>query len=437
MSDAPDQNEALAGPESPAMNPAMVDADDGHQQRIIDALYRVNSFMAEITDLKQLLNLILVESKQVIGAEASSLMLYDHSTDELFFEVALGEKGDQVKEIRLKVGEGIAGACAADRKTIVANDVSQDSRHYKKADKVSTFVTRNVLATPMVRKDKLIGILEVLNKLDDQPFIDSDVKVLEFFADHAAIAVENALLVEANVRAERLAALGQAVASISHYVKNILAGIRGSASLIEHGLKNDNFDLVRDAWPILGRSNDKISNLVQDMLTYSKEREPELQKAHMNELVKDVCQMMETTATEKGVVVEARLAEDMPWSMFDKSRLHDAILNIVSNGIQAIGDGTAGRVVIKTNYNAVDSKIAVAIQDNGPGIPDEVKAKIFEPFFSTKGSKGTGLGLAVSQKVVREHGGDIVLSSEVGNGASFLIWLPYLAPAEEPATSPE
>jgi signal transduction histidine kinase len=406
-----------------------------HQQRIIDALYRVNSFMAQITDLKQLLKLILIESKQVIGAEASSLMLYDEDNEDLYFEVALGEKGDQVKKIRLKMGEGIAGACAAERRTIVVNDTSRDDRHYKKADKVSDFVTRNVLATPMVRKDRLIGVLEVLNKFEDQPFTKSDVKVLEFFADHAAIAIENALLVEANMKAERLAALGQAVASISHYVKNIIAGIRGSASLIDHGLEHDNYQLVRDAWPILQRSNNKISSLVQDMLTYSKDREPELQKAHLNELADEIYQMMATSAAEMGCIFDIDLDGDMPWSMFDRDRLHDAVLNIVSNALQASQDQTMARVLISTRFDRERNRTYIAIEDNGPGIPEDIRGKIFEPFFSTKGSKGTGLGLAVTQKVVREHGGDIDLKSALGEGACFNIWLPLREPVEAEQTA--
>jgi signal transduction histidine kinase len=402
--------------------------DFAHQERIMDALYRVTNLMAEITDLKQLLNSIMVESKNVVGVEASSLMLYDSNSDELYFEVALGEKGEQVKIIRLKMGQGIAGTCAKERRTIVVNDVSHDDRHYKKADKMSSFQTRNILATPMVRQDRLIGVLEILNKFNGQPFTETDVKVLEFFADHAAIAIENALLVEANVRAERLAALGQAVASISHYIKNILAGIKGSASLIDLALSTDNFPLVHESWPILQRSNAKIFSLTQDMLTYSKERQPELTRANLNNLADDTCRMVETGALDSGVRIETELAPDMPDSMFDVSRVHDAVLNIVSNAIDATHGQTEALVRIITQYDAAAKRISVAVADNGPGISEAVQKRIFEPFFSTKGSKGTGLGLAVAQKVVREHGGDLLLESREGAGAKFLIWLPFIEP---------
>jgi len=417
-------------PPPPAFAPPSAQHAPAHQERIIDALYRVTNLMAEITDLKQLLNLIMVESKSVVGVEASSLMLYDAGSDELYFEVALGEKGEQIKVIRLKMGEGIAGACAKERRTIVVNDVSRDERHYKKADQVSSFQTRNLVATPMVRNDRLIGVLEVLNKFNDEPFTDADVKVLEFFADHVAIAVENALLVEANVRAERLAALGQAVASISHYIKNILAGIKGSASLIDLALTTENHGLVCEAWPVLQRSNAKIFSLVQDMLTYSKEREPERRRANLNGLAEDAHRMVEAGAAESGVRVEIQLAPDMPEAMFDDNRVHDAVLNIVSNAIDATRGLADACVRISTKFDAAAGRISIAIDDNGPGIPDAIQKKIFEPFFSTKGSKGTGLGLAVAQKVVREHGGELLLQSREGEGAHFLIWLPYMEPKD-------
>jgi signal transduction histidine kinase len=423
-------------PRQPTANlPPAVDMaaapDAEHQKRIMNALYRVSGLMGQVTDLKQLLNLIMVESKNVIGVEASSLILYDEKSDELFFEVALGEKGEQVKVIRLKMGEGIAGICAKERRSLVVNDVAQDSRHFKKADQVSKFQSRNILATPMVRKDRLIGVLEVLNKFDNQPFTNADVKVIEFFAEHAAIAIENAMLVEANVRAERLAALGQAVASISHYVKNILAGIKGGASLIDRGLETDDFNIVRQAWPILQRSNAKITSLVQDMLTYSKEREPELRRANLNHLADDIALMVAPGALSSGVAVETQLAPDMPNAMFDPNALNDAILNIVSNAVDATRNQTEGRVCISTRFDSAGKRMCIAIQDNGPGIPDAIQKKIFEPFFSTKGSKGTGLGLAVTQKVVREHGGELLLQSGEGAGALFTIWLPYIEPTEE------
>ncbi len=400
------------------------------QKQIVDALYRVNRLVAHITDLHRLLEQIMHEGKKVVNANASSLMLYDEEANELFFEVALGAKGEAVKTIRLKPGVGVAGHAAKRRKTIIVNDVRADRRHFKAADEKTHFVTRNIIATPMLRKGKLIGVLEVLNKRRGEAFTPSDARVLEFFADQAAVAIENARLIQANVQAERLAAVGQAVAGISHYVKNILAGIKGSASLIEHGLGQDNLELIQQSWPILQRSNQKISELVQDMLTYSKSRKPELAVTDLNKMCEDIVALCQSRAEQSRVTLSVKLDREMPICLCDADRIHDALLNLVTNAIEATRESTYGpahgEVKIATAFRKSTRRVELRVSDNGPGIPQEMQKKIFDPFFSTKGSKGTGLGLAVARKVIEEHNGTLTLESIEGKGCTFTIQLPFV-----------
>jgi signal transduction histidine kinase len=409
------------------------------QRRIVDALYRVTRLVAHITDLHRLLEKIMEEGKKVVNAEASSLMLYDEEADELFFEVALGAKGEAVKTIRLKSGVGVAGHAAKTRKSIVVNNVGADKRHFKAADEKTQFVTRNIIATPMLRKGKLIGVLEVLNKGKGEAFTESDERVLEFFAAQAAIAIENARLIQANVQAERLAAVGQAVAGISHYVKNILAGMKGSTSLIEHGLGQSNFDLIRQSWPIFQRSNQKISALVHDMLTYSKSRKPEMAVTDLNKMCEEIAALCQSTADQYGVALAVALDSKMPICLCDADKIHDAVLNLVTNAIDAtsekVSGAARGKVEIATDFRKKASRIALKISDNGPGIPPAIQKKIFDPFFSTKGSKGTGLGLAVARKVIEEHGGILTLQSAEGKGSTFTIVVPFI-PADPDLAQP-
>jgi len=397
-----------------------------NERRIIDALYRVNNFISCVIDLHRLMELIMEESKNVLSAEASSLILYDASTNELFFEVALGEKGEAVKEIRLPLGQGIAGACALERKIVVVNDCSKDPRHFKKADEKSKFVTRNILAAPMVRNEKLIGVLEVLNKKGDELWTKEDEDLLTFFSDQAAIAIENAQLIQANLQAERLAAIGQAVAGISHYVKNILAGMKGSASLISFGLQNQDVNMISQAWPIFERSNAKINQLVQDMLAYSKTREPELEMVIVNQVLEEVIRLCEENAKKNNIQLLSELDSQIPPCFIDQNRISDAVLNLVSNAIDALAQRPEAYVKVVSKLYKDENKIEFMVEDNGCGIPESVLKKIFEPFFSTKGSKGTGLGLAVTRKVIEEHGGKITVKSQEGIGTTFIIGLPLI-----------
>ena len=386
--------------------------------------------MAKVTDLNPLLEQIMIESKDIIGAEASSLMLFDESTEELYFKVTTGEKGEAVKVIRLKLGEGIAGTCAKERRTIVINDVTGDDRHYRGADRVSRFETRSILATPMIRSDKLIGVIEVLNKFDGEPFTESDRKVLEFLADHAAIVIENAFLVEANMRAERLATMGRAIADLSHYIKNVLAGVHGSASLIDLGLEKRNYRMVKKAWPILRRTTDKINSLVRSMLSYSRPYEPVRTKASMDMVVEDVCRSVEESAARDDITLERKLSGDVPIALFDVDRIHDAVLNLVTNALDAVREEKKRRVTVRTEYGEKDDRILVKVEDSGPGIPPDAGMKIFEPFFSTKGPQGTGLGLAITLKSIREHGGDVLVEAREGGGTRFTITLPLVRPGD-------
>jgi signal transduction histidine kinase len=402
-------------------------------KQLVDALFRVYRFLSEVTDLHKLLNLVMEESKKVVDAEASSLMLYDKETNELYFEVAHGSKAKEIKKVRVPLGEGIAGAAARERHTIVVKDCSKDSRHYKEADRISKFITRNLIATPMIRQDRLIGVLEVLNKKSSsgKTFDKQDIQVLEFFAAQAAIAIENAQLVRANITAERMAALGQAIAGISHSVKNILTSATGATSLMDMGLNNNDMKIINESWPILKRSNKAIWNLVQDMLSFSKERKPELTDGEINLLLKEITENSQQTAKNSQIELVAELDSKILISLFDGSRIRDAVLNLVNNAMDACKDKKGAQVKLVSRFHKADKKIEIRIEDNGSGIPDNIQKKIFEPFFSTKGSKGTGLGLAITRKIIEDHGGSIQVQSTTGIGTTFTIYLPYLKPKKE------
>jgi signal transduction histidine kinase len=236
------------------------------------------------------------------------------------------------------------------------------------------------------------------------------------------------------VQAERLAAVGQTIATLSHHIKNILQGIRGGSYLIEEGLKVGENDVVRRGWRIVEKNQERISNLVMDMLTFSKEREPDLQRADLNETLADVVELMQTRAQEAGVQVQFSPSADVPLLMFDADLMHRAVLNIVTNAIDACEKRDAARVTLRIDYRKEDKTTDILIEDNGEGIPQEDLQKIFSVFESRKGARGTGLGLPVSQKILREHGGDIRVESTYGVGSKFVLSLPAKA-ASQPVTS--
>jgi signal transduction histidine kinase len=400
------------------------DVAPGELRRIVDALYRVHGLIAAITDLDTLLERIMEESKEVANAQASSLMLYDEDRDELHFHVALGESGDQQalkREIRLKLGEGIAGTAGATRQSINVRDAQQDPRFYRQADAASRFETRAILAVPMVDRDKLVGVLEVVNKVDEGHFTDTDLHVMEMFSNLAATAIVNARLIEENLRSARLAAIGEAVTGLSHYTKNIITGMTGSADLIDQGLQQGNAEFLQRSWPILRRSIKRISHVVEDMLAYSKPRDPMLEPCDLDALVEEVTQAFWGLLHRRNIRLEVDTSRLNGPIQVDSRGLHRCLLNLLGNAADA-APATDG--VVRVVARPIDEGVCIEVSDNGPGVPDDIREKIFEPFFSTKGTRGTGLGLAVTNKIVKEHRGRIEVERSAEGGALFRIALP-------------
>ena len=400
--------------------------------RILDALHRVHRLLGALTDLETLLSRIAEESRHVARAEASSVMLYEPASEELFFRVAIGESGDQdtlKRTVRLKLGQGIAGTTAQTRKSIVVHDAQQDGRFFAGADAAIQFKTRSLLAVPMIDRDTLVGVLEVVNKLGEETFSDLDVQVMEMFSALAATAVTNARLIEEKIRTERLALIGQAVTTLSHHTKNIVTGLSSSADLIDMGLKSGNIAVLNSGWPIFKRSTKRISNFVQDMLSFSKPRIPRREPCDPVTLIREAAETFSELFVKKQVELRMDTSGVTESAWLDAEALDRALLNLLINSAEAVPEGT-GRIEISAR-TMQDGALEIIVSDNGMGIPEANRGKIFDPFFSTKGSQGTGLGLAVTRKIAEEHGGSVTVSDSPEGGALFRIVLPACVPNKE------
>ncbi|HPJ99923.1 MAG TPA: ATP-binding protein [Candidatus Hydrogenedentes bacterium] len=406
--------------------PWLTEAAPEELRRIVVALYRAHRLISAITDLDVLLERILDESMQVAQAEACSLLLYDRASEELYFRVALGDSGDLQtlkREIRLKLGQGTAGAAAAMRECINVTDVSQDSRFYEVADQRSNFRTRNLLAVPLIDRDELVGVIEVLNKVGGTHFTTVDLHVMEIFSALTASALANAQLIEDNLRAERLAALGQAVAGMSHHTKNILAGMTSSVDLIDQGLSQGSHEFLHQSWPVFKRCTERIANFVEDMLAYSKPRVPMRRPCDLNGIILDACETFRGLLVVKEVTLDIDTSRLKRQPCLDERAIYRCLLNLLTNAADAVP--RAGGTIHVAAYPGTDGQVCLEVIDNGTGIPEAIRESVFDPFFSTKGSDGTGLGLAVTKKIVEEHGGSIELDTAPGGGALFRIRLPW------------
>jgi signal transduction histidine kinase len=255
-------------------------------------------------------------------------------------------------------------------------------------------------------------------------FREEHLKLMVAIGHQAALAVEDTMYYSAMVQAERLAAIGQTIAMLSHHIKNILQGIRGGSYLIEMGLSDHDENVMRKGWQIVEKNQNKISTMVMDMLSFSKEREPELAPADLNEVVADVVELLEPRAKELNVALTWTPDDSLPTIQFDSEAIHRAVLNVGTNAIDACEGRANGKVEVSTKYLADRSLAQVTIADNGVGMTAEQLPTIFQAFVSGKGARGTGLGLPVSQKIIKEHGGRILVESEPEQGSRFTLEFP-------------
>jgi len=229
------------------------------------------------------------------------------------------------------------------------------------------------------------------------------------------------------VDSERLAAVGQTVAGLAHYIKNILIGLKGGSYVVEIALDKNDTAKLKNGWQAIKRNIGRISDLVLDLLTYSKEREPEYENCFPNQIVNDVFELVDERVRKHNIEIIKNFDLSINEVSMDPRAIHRSMLNLVSNAIDAcIFDEDVKKkwqIRVKTAREK-DNILRFEVQDNGSGMSQETRDNLFTSFFSTKGGKGTGLGLLITRKLVEEHKGTIDVASRLGEGTTFTIRLP-------------
>ena len=230
------------------------------------------------------------------------------------------------------------------------------------------------------------------------------------------------------VQSERLAAVGQTVSGLAHYVKNILIGLKGGSYIVDVGIQKNNTEKLRSGWETIKKNIKRIGDLTQDLLTYSKQREPEMENCSPNAIILELMELLKDFIASKNIKMVKDLNEGIGEVLADPKTIHHALLNIINNAIDAcIEDENISKkheVKIKT-YIDKTQMLCFEITDNGCGMDEETRKKLFTPMFSSKGGKGTGLGLLVTGKLIEEHKGFIEIETSPGVGSIFRVRLPY------------
>jgi signal transduction histidine kinase len=416
----------IFGPPDAAESPWLARARSNLQ-----IMYRTALAVSHTLDIDQLLGRIMDLIFEWVEADRGCVMLVDHETDELSPAVSRNRRGVKSDE-RMAISRTILDYVMEHKEGVLTSDAKEDAR-WNAEGSIVTLGVREAICVPMQGRYGIVGVVYIdtftppgksLPMRAVNKFSEEHLKLMVAIGHQAALAVEDTSYYSAMLQAERLAAMGQTIATLSHHIKNILQGIRGGSYLIEEGLKEEDNDVVRRGWRIVEKNQERISNLVMDMLTFSKDREPELTPADLNETVNDVVELMKTRAAEVNVSLVWHARSDLPPFQFDADLLHRAILNVVTNAIDACEKREAPQVEVSIEWAPGERLVHIVVADNGEGIAPEDIKRIFSVFESKKGSRGTGLGLPVSQKIMREHGGDIRVESTPDVGSRFYLELP-------------
>jgi two-component system NtrC family sensor kinase len=405
--------------------------------RELATLNEINKAITSSLDLDQILSQTMHGIRVILHVEASSLLLLDETSGLLEFKKILSGNQEQMAEFKLKLGEGIAGHVVRDGKPLLVLDTQNDPRFCPRIDEAIGFVTRSALCVPLKVKDKIIGAIEVINKLDGQ-FDEKDLWLLNYMAGSVAIALENVRLytelsdftreLEKShaqlVQAEKLAAMGRLAASIAHEINNPLQAIHNCLHLTLKKRLNE-----EKKTRYLGMAQEEVERLitiVQRMLEFYRPSREGMAPTNVHTIIENVLALSSKRLQHGKITVTKKLAPNLPTINAVSDQLKQVFLNIVINAIEAMQQG--GKLCIETKLSEDGDWLSVAFTDTGLGLSEKEQENIFEPFFTTKVT-GTGLGLSVSYGIVERHGGRIEVQSELSEGATFTVYLPLNSPA--------
>ena len=381
-------------------------------------LYNLIGEVGSLLSVDALLQHTLQRVVEVLKADRGFIMLANRA-GRLVLKASHLPEGSSDK--RIPISQTIINEVIAKQVGVLSANAMSDKR-FTSGKSVHDFGIRSAICVPIKGREKILGVIHVDCSVSDQNYSTEQLRLLTAIGYQTGLAVENVRLYEATLQSERLAAAGETVAYLSHHIKNILQALDGGVDVVESGLKRQDLAKATEAWPIVRRNLDRINELILNMLAFSKNRQPLLEDINVNHVLGECIELISPRADAREIAVMTDL-DDLPPIPADAAGLHQAFLNLLGNALEVVAEHT-GVITVTSRFDPEAGVVILSIADNGSGIPDDKLDMIFTPFFSAKGQEGTGLGLAVTQKIVNEHAGKIDVATKVAQGTTFTISLP-------------
>lgn len=401
----------------------------------IETFYRVfrdiSTSIHSGTSVREVLDLAVKKTTWALKAKGAILRILNLDSHELELGASFGLSECYLSKRPVSSEKIITDLCSLNR-PIVIEDVQQDPRVLYPVEAWEEGI-RMAVDVPLTLGNNVVGILRVLFS-EHRPFSGEELNFVVSIAEQASLAIDKARLIEAKqaqynhlaLQTEKLSALGRMAAAIAHEINNPLAGILlYSSNLIK---KVPQGGPIKGGLEVIVRETIRCKSIIQELLEFSRDREPMKNPADINGIIEKSLRILENELRLRHIRVDKRLFDQMPRLLLDENQIEQVFVNLLINAAQAIGEN--GVIAVQSEMDPSRNLSRVLFSDTGCGIPKEDHSRIFEPFFSTK-KKGTGLGLAVSYGIIRNHGGNIQVNSQLGRGSCFTIELPVLHQPEE------
>jgi signal transduction histidine kinase len=414
-----------------ALSESLVFKDDWAQIQTTSREEVQNRLKTIATLCRQLLTFtacedLLEETMDQIGRQLpydrGCMMLIEGEEGQLSPKVVRDNRPEAGYEVKVAVSMTIANRCLRERTGILCTDAVRDTR-FSESDSVRDLKLHSVLCVPLLGSEHPLGIIHLESLADRYVFNEMDLDFLISIASEVSVGIEHLQLRAEQADQQRLATIGRTISGLSHYIKNIMIVSEGTADIVEEALEEADLKRIREAWGVVKRNNEKVASLVRDMLLFSKRRPETRLMGNVNTLVRQTVQTVGSTAAKRRIKISVQLDDRISDGYIHAESLQRALVNVVINAIEAVSEQAEPQIDLATEKGDGDN-VNILVQDNGAGIPPERLRQIFEPFYTTKGTGGTGLGLALTQKLISEMDGKIDCESQPGMGTTFAIMVP-------------
>jgi len=415
-----------------------------------DTLVQFSKSLVAILELKSLTKEIVQTLARVMNIKTASVYVLDKEQGIYSLTASYGFVTREAVVPPIKMEGEFPKTLLRTETALVREEIEYDkadTEHLRLLDTLKALESE--VCIPLISKDRLVGFCNLGRRANHGMYSTEELALLKTLAQHAAIAIDNALLYEdlrrsqlLMRRTDRLRSLETMAGGFAHEIRNPLTSIKTFVQLAPE--RRDDVEFMEQFSQVVCEDVERIERLVHEILDYARYMTPKLTQESLNDVVSSCLYFIEVKASSKAITIQKELASDLPYVKLDRQQIKQVLLNLFINAMEAIGGDQGGRLSVRTRklVKPVNEPwVQIEVEDSGPGIDPQDLDHIFDPFYTTKHEsgerEGTGLGLTIAHQIVQEHGGYVEVASEVGHGTRFMVNLPVNPPiAEWPAGAP-